>query len=90
MTHEHNPTAEAGDIDALIKTWRASSRRTEQVAAELAAKIARGQAHPWDEMLPLSALADEYAVDPSTIGRVKRLLAHHGFLTKTGQRYHVA
>ena len=32
-------TVRATDTDALIKQWRASAKRVEQIAAELAAKI---------------------------------------------------
>jgi DNA-binding GntR family transcriptional regulator len=83
-------TVEASDTDALIKQWRASEKRVEQVAAELAAKIAVGQLHRWDELPPLAVLADEYDVSERTIGTVKKLLADHDFLTLENGRYYVA
>jgi hypothetical protein len=42
----------AADTDALIKSWRASKKRVEQIAAELAAKIDAGQLHRWAEFPP--------------------------------------
>ena len=83
-------TAGAEDAGALIKEWRPSSRRTEQIAAELAAQIAGGQLHRWDELPPLAVLADEYGVTGRTVTSVKRLLAVHGFLALENGRYYVA
>jgi DNA-binding GntR family transcriptional regulator len=81
---------ETTDTDTLIKRWRASERRVEQIAAELAAKIDTGRLHRWAELPSLAVLADEYDVSERTITSVKRLLAVHDFLTLENGRYYVA
>jgi DNA-binding GntR family transcriptional regulator len=58
---------EATDTDTVIKRWRASERRVEQIAAELAAKIDAGRLHRWAELPSLPVLADEYDVSERTI-----------------------
>jgi DNA-binding GntR family transcriptional regulator len=78
------------DAYALIKRWRLSAKRTEQIAADLALKIQTGQLHRWGEMPRQAALADQYDVAERTITSVKRLLAVHGFLTLENGRYYVA
>jgi DNA-binding GntR family transcriptional regulator len=78
------------DAYALIKRWRLSSQRTEQIAADLALKIRTGQLHRWAEMPRQAALADRYDVAERTITSVKSLLAVHGFLTLENGRYYVA
>ena len=83
-------TAEAGGTDALIKRWRASHKRVEQIAAELAAKIAAGQLRRWEELPSQAALADEYDVSERTITSAKTLLAVHDFLTMENRRYYIA
>jgi DNA-binding GntR family transcriptional regulator len=83
-------TVKATDTDALIKQWRASGKRVEQIAAELAAKIDAGRLHRWEELPPVSVLADEYGVSERTITSVKNSLAVHGFLTKENRRYYIA
>ena len=75
---------------ALSRTWRRSSKRTEQIAADQAQKIGAGQLHRWDEMPRQAALAAEYDVTERTITTVKSLLADHGFLTLENGRYYVA
>jgi DNA-binding GntR family transcriptional regulator len=81
---------EASDTGALVKRWRASERRVERIAAELAAKIDAGRLHRWEELPSLAVLADEYDVTERTITSVKRLLAVHDFLTLENRRYYVA
>jgi len=76
--------------DALIRAWKVSSKRTEQIAADLARKIGAGQLHRWDEMPGQAVLAAEYDVAERTITTVKSLLAVHGFLTLENGRYYVA
>lgn len=66
-------TVEASNTDILIKQWQASKKRVEQIAAELAAKIADGQLHRWKELPPQAVLADEYDVSERTITSVKNL-----------------
>lgn len=83
-------TAEAADTDVLIKQWRASARRVEQIAADLASKIDCGQLHRWSELPPRAELADEYDVTERTITSVKSLLAVHHFLTQQNRRYYIA
>jgi DNA-binding GntR family transcriptional regulator len=83
-------TAEAKDTDALIKQWRASTLRVEQIAADLASKIDCGQLHRWNELPPQAELADEYDVTERTVTSVKRLLAVHRFLTQQNRRYYIA
>jgi DNA-binding GntR family transcriptional regulator len=83
-------TVETADTDALIKQWRVSANSVEQIAAELAAKIAAGQLHRWAELPSQAALADEYDVTERTITSVKRLLAVHNFLTLENRRYCIA
>jgi DNA-binding GntR family transcriptional regulator len=83
-------TVKASDTAALIKQWRASSKRVEQVAAELAAKINAGRLHRYEELPLQAALAKEYDVSERTISSVKRLLAVHDFLTKENRRYYIA
>jgi DNA-binding GntR family transcriptional regulator len=78
---------EATDTDVLIKRWRASDRRVEQIAAELAAKIDAGRPHRWQELPWQAVLADEYGVTERTITSVKRLLAAQDFLTLNKGRY---
>jgi DNA-binding GntR family transcriptional regulator len=78
------------DAYALIKRWRLSSRRTEQVAADLALKIHTGQLHRWADMPSQADLAGRYDVAERTITSVKSLLAVHGFLTLENGRYYVA
>jgi DNA-binding GntR family transcriptional regulator len=80
----------ATDTDALIKRWRASEKRVEQIAAELAAKIDVGQLHRWAELPPRVVLADEYDVSERAITSVKSLLAVHGFLAMENRRYYIA
>ena len=83
-------TVNAPDTDALLKRWRASAKRVEQIAAELAAKIDAGRLHRWEELPLVSVLADEYDVSERTISSVKNLLAVHGFLTRENRRYYIA
>jgi DNA-binding GntR family transcriptional regulator len=78
------------DAGALIRRWRASGKRTEQIAAELAAKIAAGRLHRWQELPTRAVLAEDYDVSESTITSVKSLLAAHSFLTLENRRYYVA
>jgi DNA-binding GntR family transcriptional regulator len=78
------------DAYALIKRWRLSAKRTEQIAADLALKIHTGQLHRWGEMPRQAALADQYDVTERTITSAKSLLAVHGFLTLENGRYYVA
>jgi DNA-binding GntR family transcriptional regulator len=83
-------TAEARDTSALIRGWRISPKRVEQVAADLALRIETGQLHRWDELPPQAVLADEYDVTERTMTSVKSLLAVHGFLTLENRRYYIA
>jgi DNA-binding GntR family transcriptional regulator len=82
-------TTEAADAGALIRKWRASPRRDEQVAAELAAQITSGRLHPWRQFPPRAALAEEHGVSVGTIKHAKRLLGDHGLLTLEDGRYYV-
>ena len=84
------PARDTQDAYALIKRWRVSAKRTEQIAADLALKIHTGQLHRWAEMPRQAALADLYDVAERTITSVKSLLAVHGFLTLENGRYYVA
>jgi hypothetical protein len=68
---------EATDTDVLIKRWRASERRVEQIAAELAAKIDAGRPHRWQELPPQAVLADEYDVTERPL-RVSRDCFYYG------------
>ena len=83
-------TVEATDTDALVKQWRESAKRVEQIAAELTVKIATGQLHRWGELPAQAVLAEEYDVSERTITSVKSLLAVHGFLTIENRRYYIA
>lgn len=58
------------DAYALIKRWRLSAKRTEQVAADLALKIRTGQLHRWAELPSQAALAEQYDVAEGTITSV--------------------
>jgi DNA-binding GntR family transcriptional regulator len=80
----------ATDTGALIKRWRVSDKRTEQIAAELAAKIAAGRLRRWQELPARAVLADDYDVSESTITSVKSLLAAHSFLALENRRYYIA
>lgn len=82
--------ARAQDADSLIREWLKSGKRAEKIAADLAAKIASGQLHRWQELPTLAALAREHDVSERTISTVKSLLAVHGFLTLDERRYYVA
>lgn len=83
-------TVEASGTDALIKQWRASEKRVEQIAAELAAKIAAGTMGRWEPLPPQAVLADEHDVSERTISSVKSLLAVHDFLALENRRYYIA
>jgi len=83
-------TTETRDTGSLMRQWRASRKRPEQVAAEMAAKITAGQMHAWEELSTSAELADEYDTSESTIKRAKRLLAAHGFMALEEGRYYVA
>lgn len=78
------------DTGTLITEWCVSSRRVEQIAADLAAKIGAGQIHRWQQLPTLAVLSDEYEVTERTISSAKALLAAHGFLTLENRRYYVA
>jgi DNA-binding transcriptional MocR family regulator len=67
-------TAPHADTAELIRTWRASSKQVEQIAADLALKIETGQLHRWEELPRQSLLADAYDVTGRTITSVKSLL----------------
>jgi hypothetical protein len=62
------------DTDTLIKQWRASSNRMEQIAADLTSKIAVGQLRRYGELPSQAVLA---------ITRVKSL-------TLENKRYYIA
>ena len=83
-------TAEAMDTGTLIRQWQSSAKRAEQIAADLAGKIAFGRLHRYEELPSQAALADEYDVSERTITRVKNLLADHNFLTMEYRRYYIA
>jgi DNA-binding GntR family transcriptional regulator len=83
-------TAKARDTGTLIRQWQASTKRAEQIAADLAAKIAVGKLHRYEELPSQAVLADEYDVSVRTITRVKNLLAVHNFLTMEYRRYYIA
>jgi DNA-binding GntR family transcriptional regulator len=83
-------TTSHADTSDLIRSWRASSKRVEQIAADLALKIDTGQLHRWDELPRQSVLAGDYNVTERTITSVKSLLAVHEFLTLENGRYYVA
>ena len=83
-------TIKASDTDALIKQWRASGKRIEQIAAELAAKIDAGRLHRYEELPLLAVLTKEYDVSKRTLTSVKKLLAVHDFLTLENRRYYIA
>jgi DNA-binding GntR family transcriptional regulator len=83
-------TAGARDAGALIRRWRGSGNRAQQIAADLAAKIDAGRLHRWQELPSRAALATEYDVSESTIGIVKKLLADHDFLIIENRRYYIA
>jgi DNA-binding GntR family transcriptional regulator len=78
------------DTDELVKEWRASTRRVEQIAADLAMKIDGGQFHRWDELPKMFVLSNEYECAQRTITSAKNLLEVHGFLTLENGRYYVA
>jgi DNA-binding GntR family transcriptional regulator len=78
------------DTAALIRVWRASPRRLDTIAADLATKISAGQLHRWAQLPSQAALADEYGVSERLITSAKHQLAACGFLTSENGRYYVA
>ena len=78
--------AAASDTDALIRRWRGSANRAQQIAADLARKITAGELRPYAELPLVAALTREYDASDRTISNAKSLLAGHGFLKKEGRR----
>jgi DNA-binding GntR family transcriptional regulator len=78
------------DTDTLIKKWEASQNMAQKIAAGIARKIASGSMHPYEDLPPKSALADEWDVSERTVTAAKSILRYYGILILENRRYYVA
>lgn len=84
MRHRESPAED------LIKQWSGDGSVAKSIAASLARKMHEGELERWQNLPDSDDLARRWDTSASTVRRAVKLLADHGFIAKTGNRYHVS